>query len=142
MALKIERIKVWAASIEDKPGTMARKLSGLAKAGANLEFIFARVLGQPAGAGVVCVTPLKGPAQIRAAKALGFEDLTRINTVRIETPDAPGIAARLAERIAAAGLNLRGFSANSHGRQGVIYLAFESGADATTAMRVLKKSGK
>jgi hypothetical protein len=142
MAMKIERIKVWAASIEDKPGALARKLTGLAQASANLEFIFSRVLGQPAGAGVVCVTPLKGAAQLRAAKALGFENLTRINTVRVETPDAPGIASKLTERIAAAGLNLRGFSASAHGKKGVIYLAFESGADAVRAMRVLKKRGK
>ena len=142
MAMKIERIKVWAASIEDKPGALARKLTGLAQAHANLEFVFSRVLGQPAGTGVVCVTPLKGATQLRAAKALGFEHLSRINTVRVETPDAPGVASQLTEKIAAAGLNLRGFSANAHGKTGVIYLAFESGADAATAVRALRKSGK
>jgi len=142
MAMKIERVKVWAASIEDKPGAMAGKLMGLAQAGANLEFIFARVLGEQPGTGVVCVTPLKGAAQLRAAAALGFQNLTRLNTVRIETPDAPGVAAKLAEKIASAGLNLRGFSASCHGKQGVIYLAFESGADVATAVRVLKKNGR
>ena len=139
MAMKIERIKVWAASIEDKPGALAAKLKALARAGADLEFVFARTLGEPTGAGVACITPLKGAAQIRAAKAVGFEDLTRINTVRIETPDAPGVAAKVTEKIAAAGLNLRGFSASAHGKKGIIYLAFESGADAATAVRVLKR---
>ncbi|MGD0091132.1 MAG: amino acid-binding protein [Planctomycetota bacterium] len=139
MAMKIERVKVWAVSLEDKPGALAAKLAALAQAGADLEFVFARTLGEPAGTGVACVTPLKGPAQIRAAKAAGFEDLSRINTVRIETPDAQGVAARLTEKVAAANLNLRGFSASAHGKKGIIYLAFESGADAAAAVRVLKR---
>ena len=73
---------------------------------------------------------------------MGFESLTRIHTVRVESSDSPGLAARVAEKIAAAGLNLRGFTASAHLGKGVIYLAFDSGADATAAVRALKKQGK
>lgn len=139
MALKVERIKVWAASIADRPGALAEKLTALARAGANLDFIFARSLGEQPGAGVVCVTPLKGAVQIRAAKAVGFAHFTRIHTVRVEAPDAPGLASRVAQRLAQAGLNLRGFSASAHGKRGVIFVAFDSGADAAQAVRALKR---
>ena len=42
MALQVARTKVWAASMQDRPGGLAEKLEPLAKAGANLEFVIAR----------------------------------------------------------------------------------------------------
>ncbi len=41
MALKVDRVDTWAVSIEDKPGGLASKLSALAAAGVNLEFVIA-----------------------------------------------------------------------------------------------------
>lgn len=42
MDLIAERVEVWAASLEDKPGSLANILSSLREAGANLNFILAR----------------------------------------------------------------------------------------------------
>jgi hypothetical protein len=139
MALKISQAKVWAASMDDKPGALAEKLAALADVGANLECIFARSLNERPGSGIVFLMPLQGAKQIRAAEALGFECISRIFTVRVEAPDAPGLASTVARKVAAAGLNLRGFSASVHGKKGVIYLAFDSGADAAAGIRALKR---
>jgi hypothetical protein len=49
---------------------------------------------------------------------------------------------KMTRTLADAGINLRGLSAAALGRRAVTYLAFDSGADADTAIRVLKKSLK
>ena len=53
----VERVDVWAATIEDKPGGLARVLAELREEGADLQFIIAR-RAEP-GKGVVFVTPLR-----------------------------------------------------------------------------------
>ncbi len=68
MALKITRADVWASTIEDRPGGLAEKLAALAEAGAQLEFVIARRASERPSTGVVFLTPLKGAAQLRAAK--------------------------------------------------------------------------
>ena len=42
MALTVGRVTVWAASIDDRPGGLAERLTALADAGANLEFVISR----------------------------------------------------------------------------------------------------
>ena len=70
MKLEISRVKVYAASIRDKPGTLAKKLAAIAEAGANLGFVIARRTPEKRSGGVVFITPLQGAAQHRAAKKL------------------------------------------------------------------------
>ena len=43
MDLIAERVEVWAANIEDKPGSLATILAGLREAGTDLNFILALV---------------------------------------------------------------------------------------------------
>ena len=42
MTMIAEQEEVWAASLEDKPGALANKLSALAEAGADLAFTIDR----------------------------------------------------------------------------------------------------
>jgi len=138
MALKVSRVDTWAASIVDKPGGLAEKLSAVAAAGANLEFVVARRAPDKPGTGVVFVTPIKGAKQARAARKAGFERTKSLNAVRVEGPDKPGQGAKLAEAIAAAGVNLRGLAAAAIGRKFVAHIAVDKPADATKVVRVLK----
>jgi hypothetical protein len=138
MAQKVTRADVWAASIEDRPGGLAEKLAALAEAGAQLEFVIARRASERPGTGVVFLTPLKGAAQIRAAKKAGFEKTKSLHSLRIEGPDKPGLGAKMTQVLAQAGINLRGLSAASIGPRCVVYLALDSMADATKAKRLLE----
>ena len=138
MALTAARVDTWAASIEDKPGELAAKLTALAEAGANLEFVIARRESAKPGAGVVFVTPIKGAAQIKAAKKAGFAKTKSLNAVRVEGPDKAGQGARIAQALAAAGINLRGLSAAAIGRKFVAHIAVDTAAAASKAMRTLK----
>lgn len=132
-----EREEVWAASIEDKPGALADKLAALAEAGADLDFIIARRAPDRPGTGVLFVTPLRGDREIEAAGDLGFSATNRLHSVRVEGRNEPGIAAKLSQRVAAAGINLRGFSGAVIGTQFVLHLAFESEDDAGKAIVLL-----
>jgi hypothetical protein len=139
VTLNISRVDVWAASIEDKPGGLADKLAALAAAGAELEFVVARRAPDKPGTGVVFLTPLRGPAQVRAARKAGFEKTKTLHSVRIEGPDEQGLGARIAKAMAEAGINLRGLSGAAMGKQFVAHLALDSSADATKAARILKR---
>ena len=138
MKLKIDRAVVWAATIKDRPGGLAEKLSALSKAKADLEFLLARRAPERRGEGVVFLTPIKGGKQTRAAKAAGFMKTGNLFTLRIEGKDKPGMGARLSQKLAAARINLRGFSAAAIHGQFVAYVAVDTAAAAIKALRVLK----
>jgi hypothetical protein len=139
MAVRVERVDVWVAPIEDKPGALAAKLGALSVAGANLQFLLARRKGEEPGLGVVFLTPLKGAAQMRAASSAGFNKVERVQAVRVEATDKPGLAAALTQKVADAGINLRGFSAAAIGKTALLYLGFDNAADAAKAAKLLKK---
>ena len=140
MDLIIERVEVWAASIEDKPGSLANTLSSLREAGADLNFILARRAPEDPGRSVVYVTPLHGDAELEAAATLGFNLTGSVRSVCVEGENRPGIAAELASLLAAAGINLRGFSAAVLGTRFILYIGLDSTEDAMKAMTVLQQA--
>lgn len=139
MDMIIERVDVWAASIKDEPGGLAAKLASLSHAGADLDFLVARRSPDRPGTGVVFVTPLRGDREVQAASQAGFNVSESLHSVRVEGANAPGIGFRLTQRLADAGLNLRGLSAAVIGTRFIAYFAFDSSADADRAVDVLKK---
>lgn len=139
MALKVDRVDTWLTTIKDQPGGLSAKLAKLADAGVNLEFIISRRSPDKPGRGVVFVTPIKGPAQIRAAKKAAFRKSKRLHTLRVEGADKPGMGAKITEAISGEGINLRGFSAAAIGRKFVCHIAVDKKEDATKVRRILKK---
>ena len=140
MDLTVERVEVWVTTIDDQPGRLANTLSALREAGADLNFIIARRAPEEPGKAVVFVTPLQGDAELEAAATLGFSPTTRVQAVRVEGKNRPGIAAELTSLLAAAGLNLRGFSAAVLGTLFVLYLGLDSAEDATKAASILQQA--
>ena len=140
MDLLVERVDVWAATIQDRPGGLAEVLDTLQQAGADLQFIIARRAPEKSGTGVVFVTPLQNDREIRAAAQVGFNVAQSLHSIRVMGPDRPGIAAELTEKLADGGINLRGFSASVIGRQFVAYMAVDSLDDANKAKEILEKA--
>lgn len=134
----VEHVDIWAAGIEDKPGGLARVLTGLREAGADLDFIVARRSEEKQGTGVVFVAPLRGDAEIRAAASLGFNVTSNMHAVRIEGDNRPGTAADITGKLAAKGINLRGLSAAVIGTRYILYIAFDSARDAEKAVKTLQ----
>ncbi len=138
MKLDVARVDVWAASIKDRPGGLAKKLDLLAQAGVNLEFVIARRCPKKPGTAVVFVTPIKGPKQVKAANKAGFSKTKSLQGLRIAAVDRPGLGAAITKQLAGTGINLRGFSGAAIGRHAVFYLSFDRPADVNKAMRILK----
>lgn len=136
--MTVDRMDVWVASIKDTPGALAKKLAVLSEAKANLKFVLARRSAEKRGRGVVFLAPLKGAAQVRAAKKAGLRKSKSIRALRVQGPDRRGLGAKMTAALADAGINLRGFSAAVVGKMFVLNLALDSTADANRATRVLK----
>jgi hypothetical protein len=140
MKLEVRRTDVWAASIEDRPGGLGEKLTTLAEAGVNLEFIVARRAPERSGTGVVFVTPITGAKQVKAAKSAGFGKTEALHSIRIEGADKAGIVSEITKALGAAGINLRGLSAAAIGKKFLTHVALDTSEDAAKALRVLKKA--
>lgn len=140
MDLIVDRIEVWAASVKDKPGRLARILAGLSEAGADLDFIIARRAPEKPGTGVVFVTPLRGDREVSAAATLGFNVTNSIHSVRIEGDNKPGVTAELTQMLAAEGLNLRGLSVAVIGPRFILYVGLDSAEDAAKAADILRNA--
>jgi hypothetical protein len=138
MDLFVERVDVWAATIEDNPGGLADVLAVLRDAGANLQSIIARRSPDQPGKGVLFVTPLQGDREIGTAAQVGFNVTHTLHSVRVLGRDRLGIAAELTQKLADAGINLRGFSASVIGTQFVAYIAVDSMQDANQTIEILK----
>ena len=139
MAMKVTRVDMWAASIKDRPGGLAEKLAILTEAGANVAFALARRVKGKRGEGVVFLSSLKGPKQLRAAKKTGFAKTKSLHAVRVEGADKPGLGTKMTQSLGEAGVNLRGLSASVIGKKFICHLAFDNSADVAKAMRILKK---
>ena len=140
MPYTVDKVDVWAGTIVDQPGGLAIVLDALEAAGANLEFVIARRRPEKPGKGVVFVAPLKGAAQSRVAKKAKLSKSKSLHSLRVEGPDKPGLGAKMTCALAEAGVSLRGLSAAALGRRCVVYFAFDNGADAAKARRVLGKT--
>ena len=133
----VERVDVWAAGIKDKPGALAGKLSALAEAGADLDFIVSRRCADKPGEGVVFVSPLRGDEEVQAAGEVGFAAANSLHAVRVEGENRPGGGAKLLGKLGKAGLNVRGFSAAAIGKRYIAYIALDTAEDAAKAMKLL-----
>jgi len=139
MALKATKADVWAVSIEDRAGGMADKLEALAKAGANLEMVFARRTPENPGNGMLFVTPVKGARATRAAQDAGMGKPQNIHSVRLEGGDKPGMGAKIARVLGDAGISVRGMSGIAIGKKFISYIACDSAEDQARALSALKK---
>ena len=137
MELIVNTVDVWAADIQDTPGALADKLTQLADAKADLDFIISRRQPDTPERGVVFVAPLRGDEQIEVATEVGFNISPALHSVRIEGANEAGIAARITQILGEAGINLRGLSAAIIGERFIIYLALDTRGDAMETVRIL-----
>ncbi|HXJ10425.1 MAG TPA: amino acid-binding protein [Burkholderiales bacterium] len=141
MALKATRTDMWTCMVDDRAGGTAERLDQLAKAGANLEMVFARRAPEMPDKGLMFVTPIKGAKAVRAAEAAGFHKAPGVISVRVEGGDKPGLCARMSRALGDAGISFRGLTAIAIGRKFISYIALDSDGDAAKAVSVLKKLG-
>jgi len=137
--LKVDKIDIWTAEMDDKPGATAGLLKGLSDAGADLQFLIARRQPDKPGKGILFVSPIKGGKEEDAARRGGFARRADVVGVRIEGTNQPGLGYKLTQVLGAAGLNVRALLGNAIGNQGVVVIAFDNAADADKGVQILRQ---
>lgn len=141
MSFKLDRVHVWAAEVADQAGGVAMKLAELAKADANLEYIYTRRLPDKPGVGILYVAPISGPTVIKAAKNAGYHEVDHPIVIRVEGDNAAGLGHRLTHQWEIEGLNLAGMMLAVLGDKFVGYVQFDSMNDANRAAAILGDLG-
>lgn len=139
MSFDLNKVQVWSAELEDKPGAASEKLRILAEAGADLHYVLARRQpGQP-GKGILSVSPIRGKKQEEIASKAGFAvDLDTV-AVRIEGTNKPGLGNSLAQAVADAGISLHGLTAAVTGKKFVAFMTFDNTADAEHGLKAIRR---
>ena len=77
--------------------------------------------------------------EMAVAADLGFNVTNNLNSVRVEGENKPGIAAELTEKLADAGINLRGLSVAVIGARFILYLGLDTADEAAKAIDILQQ---
>ena len=141
MSFKMGRVHLWSGEVEDRAGGTASKLALLSQAGANLEYVFTKRLGDKPGKGVLYVTPVTGPTQVAAARSAGLAETDDPIVHRIEGTNEAGLASRLTQAWALAGISFQGLTMASLADKFIGYAAFDSIGDANRAAQILADLG-
>ncbi len=141
MSFKMQRVHLFHAEVEDKPGGIASRLKKLAEAGAHLEYVYSqRSLTRP-GMGDLYVAPLHGTAELNAAKQAGMHEVSEPIVMRVEGDDKAGLGGRLTQAWEMAGINLHGLVMSVIGQKFIGYATFDSVTDANRAATILAELG-
>lgn len=141
MSFKMDRVHVWSAEVDDRPGGTASKLAILAQAGANLEYIFTKRLPNKPGKGILYVAPVSGPAQVKGATQAGLHEVDDPVVHRIEGDNRAGLAHHLTQAWAMANISFQGLTMAVLGDKFVGYAAFDTVNDANRAAAILAEQG-
>jgi len=139
MAITVKSVSLWRKEAENKTGLLAQALEPLANAGADLGVVMGyRLPGNEAKAAIE-VYPVSGRKMITAATAAGLVDAA-IPTILVEGDNKPGVAHRVAQTIADAGIDLSFFVAQAIGRRYSAVIGFANDADAKRSASLIKKA--
>lgn len=141
MSFKMQRVHLFHAEVDDKPGGVAAKLKKLAEAGAHLEYVYSQRSATKPGAGELYVAPIHGNGELAAAKAAGLHEVSAPIVMRVEGDDKAGLSGRLTQAWEIAGINLHGLVMSVVGGKFVGYATFDSVTDANHAARILAELG-
>lgn len=141
MGFKLDRVHVWSGEVMDQAGGVAAKLALVAQSGANLEYIYTRRLENRPGMGMLYVAPITGALQLRAARSAGLSETDNPVVLRVEGDNQAGLAHRLTQQWALAGLSLHGLMMSVLSDKFVGYASFDSVADSNRAAAILGDLG-
>jgi hypothetical protein len=139
MPVTVKKISLWRRETENKTGLLALTLEPLAKAGADLRVVMGyRLPGNEAKAAIE-IYPLAGKKVTAAATERGLA-ASRIPTLLVEGDNKPGMAHKIAQAIAEAGVDLSFFVAQAIGKKYSAVIGFANDGDAKKAATLIKKA--
>ncbi len=141
MAISVKRVSLWRASVDNRPGALARILAGQAAAGASLEVVMGYAVPGERQNAVVEIHPVKAKKAVKAAQAAGLA-ASSTPTLLVSGDDRAGVGHAMTQAIAEAGINLSFMVAQVVGRRYSAVFGFESEADAARATALIKKAAR
>jgi hypothetical protein len=141
MSFKMQRVHVFHAEVEDKPGGISAKLKTLAESGAHLEYVYSQRSATKPGMGDLFVAPLVGSGELAAAKKAGLQEVGEPIVMRVEGDDKAGLGGRVTQAWEMAGINLHGLVMSVVGGKFIGYATFDTVADANKAATILAELG-
>jgi hypothetical protein len=137
----MQRVNLFHAEVEDKPGGAATKLKRLAEAGAHLEYVYSQRSATKSGVGDLFVAPLHGVGEVSAARAAGLHEVSEPIVMRVEGDDKAGLGWRVTQAWEMAGINLHGLVMSVVGGKFIGYATFDTVSDANKAATILAELG-
>ena len=137
MTLDLRRVQVWCAEIPDRPGAAAVKIEAIARAGADLEYVFTRPNPNRTDLGILYVAPITGPDQQQAARDVGLGPALDIFMLCVRALHRAGLGPQIMSKLAIAGINVCGISVSAAPPRFTAHLAFDRLDDLTHAVQVL-----
>ncbi len=127
------RAKQISAWVEDRPGTLAKLADALGEKGVSIRAFMASAMD---GRGFVRLVVDRAAAAKRVLGAHGWK-ITEDDVVEVTLPDRPGALGHVADRLAAAGINVQyAYLGTAKSAQRVnLYLAVQ---DVRAALRALR----
>jgi hypothetical protein len=141
MSFKMQRVHVYHAEVEDKPGGISSRLKKLAEAGAHLEYVYSQRSDKKKGMGDLYVAPLHGTNELAAARDAGMHEVSEPIVMRVEGDDRAGLGGRLTQAWEMAGINRHGLVMSVVNGRFVGYATFDTVADANKAATILAELG-
>jgi hypothetical protein len=139
MAVSVKKIVLWRKEVENRPGALAKNLASLASAGADLQVVMAyRYPGEESKAAIE-LYPLTPKKSVAAAQETGLT-ASSLPALLVEGDNKPGLGHAIAQAIADAGINMDFVVAQVVGRKYSAVLGFESEADATNSVALIRKA--
>jgi hypothetical protein len=139
MPVTVKNISLWRKEVDNRTGTLAQVLEPLAKAGADLQVVMGYRYPSDETKAAIELYPVSGKKVAAAAAEAGLA-ASSIPALLVEGDNKPGLAHRIAQAIADAGVDMGFFVAQSVGRKYAAIIGFASDADARTAAALIKKA--
>jgi hypothetical protein len=139
MPVTVKSIVVWRKEVDNEVGVLARTLEPLEKAGADLQVLMAyRHPGNEAKAAVE-LYPISGRRLTESATEAGLA-ASSIPALLVEGDNRRGMAHKISQAIADAGVNLTFLVAHVVGRRYAATIGFETEADSKKAATLIRRA--
>jgi hypothetical protein len=139
MAVSVRKVVLWRKEVENRPGALANALSSLAQAGADLQVVMAyRYPGEESKAAIE-LYPVTAKKSVAAAQEAGL-NASSIPALLLDGDNRPGLGHDISQALADAGINIDFLVGQVVGRKYSAVLGFDSDADATKAVTLIRKA--
>lgn len=141
MPVTVKKVVLWRTEVDNKPGALAAAMEPPVRAGADFKVMMGYRHPTAEGKATIEVFPIAGKKLANAAGAAGLTPAP-IPALLVEGDNKAGFGYRVAQALAAAGINIAFLVGQVIGRKFSAVIGFETEDDAKKAAPAIKKAAK